>query len=135
MYVFVVDWWYVGLNRYGLPFVSPDNILVSTINGTGAAIETIYVLIFLIFSPKKEKGKIALLLSIIICVFGAVVLISLFALHGHTRKLFCGLLATIFSILMYASPLTILVSLFFLFLCYSITSLSLNGVLNSGSIN
>ncbi|CAN1234735.1 Bidirectional sugar transporter SWEET1 [Linum perenne] len=40
---------------YGLPFVSKDNLLVTTINGTGAAIEIIYVIIFLVFAPKKQK--------------------------------------------------------------------------------
>ncbi|KAL3513784.1 hypothetical protein ACH5RR_026501 [Cinchona calisaya] len=93
---------------YGLPFVSPHNLLVSTINGTGAAIESIYVLIFLIFAPKKEKAKIFSLFGLVITLFAAVVLVSLFALHGPKRKLFCGLAATIFSIIMYASPLTII---------------------------
>lgn len=96
--------------RYGLPFVSPHNLLVSTINGAGAAIEVIYVLIFLIFAPKKEKGRIFSLFVLVLTVFAAVAFISLFALHGPKRKLFCGLAATIFSIIMYASPLTIIVS-------------------------
>ncbi|KAF7130525.1 hypothetical protein RHSIM_Rhsim10G0083800 [Rhododendron simsii] len=39
--------------------------LVSTINGTGAAIEAIYVLIFVIYAPKKEKGKILGLLTFV----------------------------------------------------------------------
>ncbi|KAK4751967.1 hypothetical protein SAY87_020765 [Trapa incisa] len=95
---------------YGLPFVSPNNLLVSTINGTGAAIESIYVLVFIIFAPKKEKGKILGLLTFVIAVFSTVAFVSLFALHGHSRKLFCGLAATIFSIIMYASPLSIMVS-------------------------
>ncbi|PIA47707.1 hypothetical protein AQUCO_01400360v1 [Aquilegia coerulea] len=60
---------------YGLPFVSPHNLLVSTINFT---------------------------------VFSTVALVSLFALHGNGRKLFCGFAATIFSICMYASPLSIM---------------------------
>ncbi|KAL3504341.1 hypothetical protein ACH5RR_034182 [Cinchona calisaya] len=93
---------------YGLPFVSPHNLLVSTINGTGAAIEIIYVLVFLIFAPKKEKTKIFCLFVLVLTVFAAVVLVSLFALHGQNRKLLCGLAATIFSIIMYASPLTII---------------------------
>ncbi|KAK1555192.1 hypothetical protein Q3G72_023190 [Acer saccharum] len=54
---------------YGLPFVSEDNILVSTINGTA--------------------------------------LVSLLALHGNTRKIFCGFAAAIFSTIMYASPLSV----------------------------
>ncbi|KAK8365831.1 hypothetical protein V6Z12_A02G080900 [Gossypium hirsutum] len=96
---------------YGLPFVSKNNILVSTINGTGAAVESIYVLIFIIYAPKKEKAKIFGLFTFVLTVFTAVALISLFALHGNGRKLFCGLAATIFSIIMYASPLSIMVSL------------------------
>ncbi|KAI4307185.1 hypothetical protein L6164_030399 [Bauhinia variegata] len=93
---------------YGLPFVSPHNILVSTINGTGAAIETVYVLAFIIFAPKKEKAKILGLLTFVLAIFSVVVFISLFALHGNTRKVFCGFAASIFSIIMYGSPLSIM---------------------------
>ncbi|KAK4276676.1 hypothetical protein QN277_014799 [Acacia crassicarpa] len=93
---------------YGLPFVSPHNILVTTINGTGAVIETIYVLIFVIFAPKRERTKILGLLALILTVFASVALISLFAMHGNARKVFCGLAASIFSIIMYGSPLSIM---------------------------
>ncbi|CAN1801247.1 Bidirectional sugar transporter SWEET1 [Linum perenne] len=95
---------------YGLPFVSKDNLLVTTINGTGAAIEIIYVIIFLVFAPKKQKAKIGGIFAAVLSVFAAVSLISYFALHGNTRKLFCGTAATVFSIIMYASPLSIMVS-------------------------
>ncbi|CAA7047810.1 unnamed protein product [Microthlaspi erraticum] len=93
---------------YGLPFVSKDNTLVSTINGTGALIETIYVLIFLFYAPKKEKAKIFGIFTAVLAVFATVALVSLFALHGNGRKLFCGIAATVFSIIMYASPLSIM---------------------------
>ncbi|CAI9778047.1 unnamed protein product [Fraxinus pennsylvanica] len=93
---------------YGMPFVSPNNLLVSTINGTGAAIESVYVLIFLIFASKKEKGKILGLLTLVLSVFAVVAFVSLFALNGKHRKLFCGIAATVFSIIMYGSPLTII---------------------------
>lgn len=94
---------------YGLPFISPNNMLVSTINGTGAAIEAIYVLIFIIHAPKKEKAKILGLFTFVISVFAAVALISLFALHTKkNRKIFCGFAASIFSIIMYGSPLSIM---------------------------
>ncbi|KAJ6998019.1 hypothetical protein NC653_014281 [Populus alba x Populus x berolinensis] len=93
---------------YGLPFVSKNNVLVSTINGAGAAIETIYVLIFIIYAPKKEKAKVLGLLTLVITVFTGVALVSLFALHGNARKLFCGCAAAVFSIIMYGSPLSIM---------------------------
>ncbi|WCJ43438.1 Bidirectional sugar transporter SWEET1 [Euphorbia peplus] len=93
---------------YGLPFVSKDNLLVSTINGTGAVIETIYVLMFIIYAPKKQKGKILGLFTLVLTIFAIVALVSLFALHGNPRKLFCGFAATVFSIIMYASPLSII---------------------------
>ncbi|CAL5348523.1 unnamed protein product [Camellia sinensis] len=93
---------------YGLPFVSPHNLLVTTINVTGAAIESIYVFIFLILSPRREKGKILGLLTVVLAIFAAVALISYFALHGRNRTIFCGLAASIFSIIMYASPLSIM---------------------------
>ncbi|RZC66073.1 hypothetical protein C5167_009763 [Papaver somniferum] len=93
---------------YGLPFVSPHNLLVSTINGTGAAIESIYVILFIIYAkPQKVRVKMLALFTLILTVFAIVVLVSLFALHGNSRKLFCGFAATIFSICMYASPLSI----------------------------
>ncbi|KAA8546506.1 hypothetical protein F0562_002755 [Nyssa sinensis] len=94
---------------YGLPFVSPHNILLSIINVTGAAIELIYVLIFLRFAPNKEKRKIFGLFTFVLAVFSAVAFVSIFALHGNKRKLFCGFAATIFCIIMFASPLSIMV--------------------------
>ena len=90
--------------------MSKDNTLVSTINGTGALIETVYVLIFLFYAPKKEKAKIFGVFTAVLAVFATVALVSLFALHGNARKLFCGIAATVFSIIMYASPLSIMVS-------------------------
>ncbi|GAU37428.1 hypothetical protein TSUD_395470 [Trifolium subterraneum] len=93
---------------YGLPFVSPHNLLVSTVNGTGAVIEIIYVLIFIIFAPKKEKLKIFGLFTAVLSVFSIVVFVSLFALHGLPRKVFCGFAASIFSVIMYGSPLSIM---------------------------
>ncbi|KAE9603970.1 putative SWEET sugar transporter [Lupinus albus] len=93
---------------YGLPFVSPNNIPVSTINGAGSVIEIIYVLIFIIFAPSKQKAKILGLFTSVLVVFSIVVFVSLFALHGNSRKLFCGFAAAIFSIIMYGSPLSIM---------------------------
>ncbi|XP_020425784.1 bidirectional sugar transporter SWEET1 [Prunus persica] len=48
---------------YGLPLVSPKNILMLTINTIGAAIEAIYLLIVFLLAPKMEKEKILELLT------------------------------------------------------------------------
>ncbi|CAI9778046.1 unnamed protein product [Fraxinus pennsylvanica] len=94
---------------YGLPFISPDNIMVTAINGTGVLIESVYVLIFLIFAPKKEKEKILGLLISILAVFSTIAAVSVFGLHeSKKRKLLCGFAASIFSIIMYASPLSVM---------------------------
>lgn len=93
---------------YGLPFISKNNTLVSVINGTGAGIEAVYVLIFLIYAPKREKGKILGLLTFILAVFAVVAFVSVFALHGRTRRIFCGFAAAVFSIIMYGSPLSVM---------------------------
>ncbi|GAB2270491.1 Bidirectional sugar transporter sweet1 [Dionaea muscipula] len=93
---------------YGLPFISPNNILVATINGTGAVIETVYVLIYLLFAPRREKLKIGGLFVSVLTLFSGIALVSVLALHGHARKLFCGFAASIFSIIMYASPLSVM---------------------------
>ncbi|XP_031503661.1 bidirectional sugar transporter SWEET1-like [Nymphaea colorata] len=94
---------------YGLPFVSPHNLLVSTVNGAGVAIESVYVLLFLIFAVDgKARVKVGRLLCLVLLLFSGVVLVSMLALRGQHRKIFCGFAATIFSICMYASPLGIL---------------------------
>lgn len=92
-----------------MPFVSKNNILVSTINGTGAVIEAIYVLTFIIYAPKKEKAKFIGLLTLVLTTFAGVALVSLVVLHGKPREIFCGFAASIFSIIMYGSPLSIMV--------------------------
>lgn len=101
-------------NRYGLPFVSPNNILVSIINGTGAGLEAFYVVVFLIFAPRKEKAKISGILFVVLSIFSTVALVSMLALHGQKRKVFSGFAAAIFSIIMYGSPLSIMVWIIYL---------------------
>ncbi|KAK9748858.1 hypothetical protein RND81_02G085700 [Saponaria officinalis] len=93
---------------YGLPFVSTNNILFTTINGTGVIIEIIYVLIFLIVAPKKEKLKIGSLFALVLAIFATVALVSRLALRGDTRRMFCGVAASVFSIIMYGSPLSVI---------------------------
>ncbi|XP_008810887.2 bidirectional sugar transporter SWEET1a isoform X2 [Phoenix dactylifera] len=93
---------------YGLPFVSPNNLLVSTINGAGTVIELVYVVIFIVYAPRKVRTKTLCFFVIVVAISAIVAFVSLLALHGHARKLFCGFAASIFSVVMYGSPLFIM---------------------------
>ncbi|PIN14143.1 Multitransmembrane protein [Handroanthus impetiginosus] len=94
---------------YGLPFITRNNYLVSIVYAIGAIIESIYILIFLIYSPKKERARIIGLVAFILVLFASVALVSIFGFHKEEqRKFLCGFISTIFSILMYASPLSIM---------------------------
>lgn len=94
---------------YGMPFVSPDDLLMSTVNGTGAVIELVYAIVFICYiRDKKYRVKIFGLLVAVLTFFAMVVVISLLALHGQKRRLFCGFICAIFSICMYGSPLSVM---------------------------
>ncbi|XP_030474846.1 bidirectional sugar transporter SWEET1-like [Syzygium oleosum] len=92
---------------YGLPFVSPDNLLILIRNSMGVEIELTYVLIFITYAP-KERAKIVGLSGLALILFLTFALVSLFALHGKTQKLFCGIMIDISSTIMYASPLLVM---------------------------
>ncbi|XP_010040792.1 bidirectional sugar transporter SWEET1 isoform X2 [Eucalyptus grandis] len=94
---------------YGLPFVSSDNLLISIISGIGVVIEFTYVSIFITNGPKKERAKIIGLCALALILFITFAFVSLFALHGKTRKLLCGITLDISSTIMYASPLSVMV--------------------------
>ncbi|KAI3442669.1 Bidirectional sugar transporter SWEET [Psidium guajava] len=96
------------IGRYGLPFVSPNNFLLTTITGIGAVIESTYVLIFIIYAPKKERARILGLVALAVTIFSTVALVSFFAFHGKTRELFAGVFVDIFAVAMFASPLSVM---------------------------
>ncbi|KAL3737235.1 hypothetical protein ACJRO7_026064 [Eucalyptus globulus] len=79
---------------YGLPFVSLDNLLISIVSGIGV----------------KERAKIIGHCSLALTLFITFAFVSPFALHGKTRKLLCGITLDISSTIMYASPLSVMMS-------------------------
>ncbi|XP_076954748.1 bidirectional sugar transporter SWEET1-like [Bidens hawaiensis] len=92
---------------YGLPFVSENNELVLVINGAGAVIESVYVVIFVMYAPKKERMKVFWLVVFVVSTFATVAVVSVFVVTGKTRRWFCGCVAAVFSVIMYASPLSV----------------------------
>ncbi|KAJ0052041.1 hypothetical protein Pint_02699 [Pistacia integerrima] len=94
---------------YGLPFVTPDSILVVTINGVGLAMEVAYITIFFIFAKKKSRFKVIIWIMIELLFLGVVATCTLLLNHTHEkRSRIVGILCVIFGVLMYTSPLTIM---------------------------
>ncbi|PPS20439.1 hypothetical protein GOBAR_AA00123 [Gossypium barbadense] len=94
---------------YGI--INPDGLLVMTVNGAGAILQLIYVILFLVYAPKDAKVKAAKLVCVVnVGVLGTVTAVTLFAVHKNTRLTFVGILCTALTIGMYASPLSAMVS-------------------------
>ncbi|XP_075077618.1 bidirectional sugar transporter SWEET17-like [Nicotiana tabacum] len=90
---------------YGL--LKPGGLLVVIVNGTSAILHIVYVTLFLIYAPKILKNQSLKLVAIIdIAFLGAVIEITLLAVHGNTQLTLVGLLAAGLNIVMYASLLS-----------------------------
>uniref|UniRef100_A0A0D3H474 Bidirectional sugar transporter SWEET n=1 Tax=Oryza barthii TaxID=65489 RepID=A0A0D3H474_9ORYZ len=86
---------------YGLSIVHPNSILVVTINGIGLVIEAIYLTIFFLFSDKKNKKKMGVVLATEALFMAAVALGMLLGAHTHQRRsLIVGILCIIFGTIM-----------------------------------
>ncbi|WVZ11333.1 hypothetical protein V8G54_015863 [Vigna mungo] len=95
---------------YGLPFVTKDNTLVITINGFGFFLEIFYALVFFIYSTWSKRRKIMLIfLGEIIFLALLVFLVMTFVHTPNKRKVIVGPICIFFNILMYFSPLTVMV--------------------------
>ncbi|XP_004252656.1 bidirectional sugar transporter SWEET7 [Solanum lycopersicum] len=94
---------------YGIPLVHPHSILVVTINGTGFGIEVVYLMLFLLYSEKKKRIKIFLIIisEIIFLVSLAIFVLTLVQTHKK-RSTIVGSICIVGNILMYASPLAIM---------------------------
>lgn len=86
-----------------------DAYLLITINLVGCVIETIYIIIYLIYAPKKPKIlTLKLLVSLNGLVFCSITLVSHFLFSGSTRVRLLGWICVAFSVLGFAAPLSIL---------------------------
>ncbi|XP_022146077.1 bidirectional sugar transporter SWEET4-like [Momordica charantia] len=95
---------------YGLPMVHPGSLLVVTINGTGIAIELVYIILFLVYSDGKKKRMKVLMVLLLELIFVALLTLLVLTL-AHTFRLRSAIVGTIcilFNIMMYASPLTVM---------------------------
>ncbi|KDP45367.1 hypothetical protein JCGZ_09616 [Jatropha curcas] len=95
---------------YGLPFVTPNSILVVTINGIGLVIEFAYLALYCIYD-KQNKGRKRVVIGLIgeVIFMAAIVLITMLCFHTHKKRtLFVGVFCDVFNVIMYSSPLGIM---------------------------
>ncbi|KAL6551499.1 hypothetical protein OROGR_007653 [Orobanche gracilis] len=98
---------------YGLPIVHPDSTLVVTINGAGLVLEIIYLSIFFYYTIKKNRVIILSMLFTEIALVAVIAAITLLCFHTHdVRSMFVGIICVVFGIIMYASPLSIVLKVY-----------------------
>ncbi|XP_020594898.1 bidirectional sugar transporter SWEET6b-like, partial [Phalaenopsis equestris] len=94
---------------YGLPVVHPDSILVSTINGAGVLVVTVYLTVFFFYSPEEIRRMMMKILAGELVFMAMVVTLVLTAARTHdVRSLVVGILTIILCVCMYASPLSVM---------------------------
>ncbi|KAK2978641.1 hypothetical protein RJ640_019098 [Escallonia rubra] len=94
---------------YGLPMVHPHSTLVLTINGSGFAIELVYLLLFLIYSDRKKRLKVLLIMLAEFAFIAVLALLVLTLTHSiKLRSAIVGSISVFGCFLMYASPLSIM---------------------------
>ncbi|XP_047339164.1 bidirectional sugar transporter SWEET2a-like [Impatiens glandulifera] len=94
--------------RYGMPLVSPDIILVATVNSIGASFQFVYIAIFILHADSLQRMKMAGLLLAVFAAFLAIVLVSLQLFQPPERQIFVGYLSVVSLISMFASPLSVI---------------------------
>lgn len=93
---------------YGLPFVSQNNILVTTVNAAGAIFQLFYISLYIAYCQKEARVKMIALLLLVVGIVTAIALVTYEFMEQPLRKLFVGSLSVFSLISMFASPLSII---------------------------
>nr|GMD97526.1 bidirectional sugar transporter SWEET4-like [Ipomoea batatas] len=95
---------------YGIPIVHPNSLLFWTVNGSGVVSAIVYLFVFLYCSDRKKRFKVALIvLAEVVFMAAHATLVLTLAHNWKLRSVIIGTVAGLSSILMYASPLAIMV--------------------------
>ncbi|PWA88812.1 SWEET sugar transporter [Artemisia annua] len=93
---------------YGLPLVHPHSLLVTTTNGAGMVIESVYILIFIIYSVRSKRIMVLWVLLAEVIFLAVLVIVVLTVTHStNVRSAIVGGIAIAGNIAMYASPLSV----------------------------
>nr|UJT76403.1 bidirectional sugar transporter SWEET13a [Hemerocallis fulva] len=90
-------------------FVKTNEYLLITINTFGCFIETLYIVMYLTYAPRKAKvntAKIFLLLNV--GLFSLIVLATIFLSKGANRQKLLGWICVGFAVSVFAAPLSII---------------------------
>lgn len=95
---------------YGLPVVHPHSLLVITINGAGFLIELVYLIMFVLYSDKKGKIKVILIILLEFLFVSILAVLVLTLTHStKLRSAIVGSICMVGNVMMYASPLAVMV--------------------------
>ncbi|KAL8239961.1 hypothetical protein R6Q59_016528 [Mikania micrantha] len=84
-------------------------LLLITINSFGIVIETVYIVFFLFYAPKKARVRILKLIILLIFVgFGLIVVLTQFLASRSTRGVIVGWICLVFSLCVFVAPLGVL---------------------------
>ncbi|CAI8591731.1 unnamed protein product [Vicia faba] len=90
-------------------FLKTNALLIITINCIGCVIELVYLIIFIIYAPKKLKiSTLVMILVADIGGFGMTMIITFFVVKRSFRVHAVGLICAIFNIAVFAAPLSIM---------------------------
>ncbi|KAL9233325.1 hypothetical protein vseg_008343 [Gypsophila vaccaria] len=88
-------------------FLKPGGFLIMTVNGTGTVLQLVYITLYIVFAPKDKKIKSIIAVAILNIGFvGAVIAVTLLAIHGSLKITVVGAVSAVLTVGMYASPLT-----------------------------
>ncbi|KAL7143490.1 hypothetical protein ABFS83_08G194000 [Erythranthe nasuta] len=93
---------------YGLPVISSNNLLVTTVNSIGAIFQLVYITIFIKYADKTKKLRMIGLLLAVFVLFAAIIIGSLLIVDFEIRHLTIGFLSCATLISMFASPLFVI---------------------------
>ncbi|XP_016503471.1 bidirectional sugar transporter SWEET2-like [Nicotiana tabacum] len=93
---------------YGTPLVSPDNLLVTTVNSVGAVFQLAYIVLFVMHTEKEKKFRMLGCILTVFGLFAIIVIGSLLILDLQLRRIIIGSLSCASLISMFASPLFII---------------------------
>ncbi|KAK1422400.1 hypothetical protein QVD17_25497 [Tagetes erecta] len=84
-------------------------LLLITINTFGCVIETVYIVFFLFYAPKKARMEsLKLIVLLVVVGFGLIVVLTQFLASGVTRGVIVGWICLVFSLCVFVAPLGVL---------------------------